>query len=277
MINRQRLAMGNFHYVRYSFDYFLDSVSSLKFRNIELWAAAPHFCLETLDEAFIKTVKSKIEARDLKVICITPEQCSYPVNIAAEDSALRNRSIKNFKIAVDAASELNSKFVLVTAGCGYFDGDEKEAWDVSLNSIRTILRYAEKRNVTLVYEPLSVYASNIVNNAMQLKKMLDCLSSDNIMGMLDFGQMALAGEKISDYINLLGDKLGHVHLLDAKPMGHFALGDGNLPIEEYIDELERYGYKGSYSFEFTALDYRLNPEKADNQSLQWLLRNKKIE
>ena len=275
-IEKSRIAMGNYHYVRFHFTYFLDTAVILGIQNIEVWAAAPHFCLDTLDEKSLLATKRQIQDRGLKVVCVTPEQCSYPVNIAAEEFPLRRKSIQYFKTAIDAAAELNAPYVLVTAGCGYFDADVEDAWERSLSAMKELALYAERKNITLVYEPLSKYSSNLVNNVSQLKKMLDNISSNHVKGMLDTGQMALAEENVYDYPRLLGDNLVHVHLLDATPMGHLALGEGRLPLAEYIDALEDSGYKGYYTFEFTALQYRHAPEIADKKSLKWLLSNDKL-
>lgn len=269
-LEKSRLAMGNYHYVRYSFGYFLDTAVRLGMKNIEIWAAAPHFCLDTLDEKTITEVKRQISGRGLNVVCVTPEQCSYPVNIAAEEPALREKSIQYFKTAIDAASELRSPYVLVTAGCGYFDRPAEEAWERSLFAMKLLAAYARGKGVVLVYEPLSRFSSNLVNQVFQLKKMLDRLPQDSVKGMVDTGQMALAQEDIRDYPRLLGNRLAHVHLLDATPIGHLALGHGSLPLTEYLDVLEGSGYRGWYSFEFTDLRYRHAPEKADEISLQWL-------
>ncbi|WHH60835.1 sugar phosphate isomerase/epimerase family protein [Petroclostridium sp. X23] len=275
-IKKSRIAIGNYHYVRYHFTHFLNTAVKLGIENIEVWAAAPHFCLDTLNEKSLLDTKHQIEDRGLKVVCVTPEQCSYPINIAAEEFPLRTKSIQYFKTAIDAAAELNAPYVLVTAGCGYFDADIQAAWERSLAGMKELVAYAECKNITLAYEPLSKYSSNLVNNVFQLQKMLESIPSNHIKGMLDTGQMALAEEDIHDYPRLLGDKLAHVHLLDATPMGHLALGEGRLPLGEYIDVLEDSGYKGWYTFEFTALQYRHEPEIADEKSINWLLANDKL-
>ena len=41
-------------------------------------------------------------------MCVTPEQCLYPVNIAAFDIAARNRSINVFKKTIETAAELEA-------------------------------------------------------------------------------------------------------------------------------------------------------------------------
>ena len=49
-----------------------------------------------------------------------------------------------------------------------------------------------------------------------------------------------------------------------------ALGDGDLPIARYLEQLETAGYSGLYSFEFNDTRYRAEPRQADRQSVRWL-------
>ena len=84
-ISKERFALGSYQYLRYPFEYFLDTAVLLGMQNVELWAAGPSFCLDTMDEAQLKEKAAQIRSRELSVCCITPEQCQYPVNLAAED------------------------------------------------------------------------------------------------------------------------------------------------------------------------------------------------
>ena len=68
----------------------------------------------------------------------------------------------------------------------------------------------------------------------------------------------------------LGPLLGHVHLHDSHPAIHMALGDGDLPLEDYLLRLEEWGYRGLYAFEFNDSRYRQDPARADGQSVAWL-------
>lgn len=267
---RSRLALGNFHYVRCSFEFFLDSAVSLGMANIELWAGAPHFLLDTLNAGVVAETKAAVEDRGLRIVCLTPEQCSYPVNIASPHGELRRRSLDTFKKAIDAAAMLGCPRVLVTAGCGDFDASRDEAWARSAASMLELSAFADGYPVALSYETLSIYSSNIVNDAVGLARMLDELDRPNIRPMLDTGQMALIGESIESYPSLFGSRLDHVHLVDATPKGHLALGDGTLPIAEYLETLEGAGYGGFYSFEITDFPYRLDPRGADAKGLAWM-------
>ena len=50
-ISKERFALGSYQYLRYPFEYFLDTAVLLGMQNVELWAAGPSFCLDTMDEA----------------------------------------------------------------------------------------------------------------------------------------------------------------------------------------------------------------------------------
>ncbi len=267
-----RFSIGSFHYMRYPFTFFLDTAVKLGFDNVELWAGAPHLDLFTMDSSALKAAGRELSIRRLKPVCITPEQCTYPVNLAAVEEPLRMRSIQYFINAVNMAIELHAPCVLVTAGCGYFNQSVDEAWKRSLDSVSKIAEYAKSNDVNLLYETLTPFSSNIVNTPQQLMQMLEMLPK-NVRGVVDIGQIAFMKQKLEDYIALLKDHLAHVHLHDSGLAVHMALGDGNLPIKDYIVMLEKSGYKGLYSFECNDLRYRMNPQLVDEQNLRWLRMN----
>ena len=74
-ISKERFALGSYQYLRYPFEYFLDTAVLLGMQNVELWAAGPSFCLDTMDEAQLIEKAAQIRSRELSVCCITPEQC----------------------------------------------------------------------------------------------------------------------------------------------------------------------------------------------------------
>ena len=78
-----QIAVGNYTYPLYSFSYFLDSMQRLGVTNIEVWAAGPHLYLEDMTYEMVKKMDLEIQRRKLKPICLTPEQCMYPINIVA--------------------------------------------------------------------------------------------------------------------------------------------------------------------------------------------------
>ncbi|WHY00553.1 TIM barrel protein [Neobacillus sp. DY30] len=88
--------------------------------------------------------------------------------------------------------------------------------------------------------------------------------------MIDTIPMALAGEDFEDYYRIVGDDLVHIHFIDGKPEGHLVWGDGVLPLEKYIHQLNGIGYKGFLTLEYTSYQYVQNPDEAMERSLRIL-------
>lgn len=134
-ITMDQIAGMNMHYQHYSFEYFLDSIKRLGLKNLELWAGSPHFC--NLDSSIspVNKIKKAVAERDLKIICVTPEQCIYPYNIAAREEELRKRSIDYFSQYIRQTAQLGVDKMLCGSGWGYYDEDREEAWKRSVDSL----------------------------------------------------------------------------------------------------------------------------------------------
>jgi protein FrlC len=100
--------------------------------------------------------------------------------------------------------------------------------------------------------------------------MLDEVNSPNLKGMIDTIPMALANEDFENYFSLLGEDLVHIHFIDGKPEGHLVWGDGVLPLETYIHQLNEIGYKGFLTLEYTSYQYVRNPDEAMERSFKVL-------
>ena len=221
--------------------------------------------------AQIRDVRREIESRKLNLVCFTPEQCVYPVNLASDNEDTRRRSRKFFENSIRAAGELGCKKVLVTSGTGYFDESNREdAWKWAADGLYALGEMAADYGTVLALEVLRRDESNLVYNLPTLLRMLSELPVEGIGGMIDTIPMALAGERPAQYLEALGDRLVHVHFIDGAPRGHLAWGDGILDLEGYLKEFEQYGYKGYLSLEITDGRYYMEPSKSVEQSMKKL-------
>lgn len=269
-IKRAQITGMNFHYLHYPLTYFLESMARFQFEQIELWGAAPHFYVEDLSLTEIRGIRRQIDDRGLKVVCFTPEQCMYPINLAAKEQTIRERSKRYFEKSIEASAELQSQLVLVTAGWGYRNESREEAWKRSCESLQQIAEYARQRGITLALEPLQRIESNLVCNLTDLIEMVNDISCPSLKGMVDTVAMAVEGEELESYFEQLGEEFVHIHLIDGKPGGHLAWGDGNLPLASYMQILEQHNYKGALTLEFTSSQYVLDPDQAIEASLRRL-------
>ena len=254
-------------YCHYSFDYFLNSMNCLNIKNIEIWGGWPHICYDDLSFTQIQSKKNKINRLGINIVAYTPEQVQYPYNIAIEEPELRKRSIDYFKKNIEIAKELGAPIMIVSSGWGYLDEQKNMALERSCDSLRKLSDYAQDNGITLALEVLTKISSNIVNYSYELAKMVSQVNSPALKGMLDVGQMSILGETVRDYFAALGESPVYIHIMDGQPAGHLALGDGVLPVKDYIDEAYALGYSGYFSMEINDRRYFLDPDKAIGQSL----------
>lgn len=270
-ISSKQIAVMNIQYKYFPLTKFLNDAVKNGVKNIELWGAAPHFHMEDMTYREILNVRREIEQRGLHLVCFTPEQCVYPINLAAPGRDARRRSVKFFENSIRAAGELGCKKVLVTSGTGYFDGsDQEEAWKRSAENLAGLGDMAEHYGITLALEVLRRDESNLVYDLSSLQKMLNELNHASIGGMIDTIPMALAKESPVMYLKALGERLVHVHFIDGAPKGHLAWGDGVLDMKQYLKEFADFGYSGYLSLEITDGRYFMEPSVSVEQSIRKL-------
>lgn len=105
-INRDRIAGMNIHYLYYSLPYFLDAQQKLGVKTIELWAGAPHFFLDSMSYSDCTRVRHEVESRGMQVKILTPENCTYQYQFAAQEPELYEKSFAYFANALKAGEEL---------------------------------------------------------------------------------------------------------------------------------------------------------------------------
>ncbi|WP_182885449.1 sugar phosphate isomerase/epimerase family protein [Microbispora sp. H10885] len=244
-----RITGSNFSYQHLPFDRFLDDAADLGREEVELWGVAPHFHVPWVSDAEARAVRRRVESRGLRVRCLTPEQVMYPVNIASPETRLRAAGIAMFRRAAELCAELGAGLLLLTPGRGFEDEPVEIGLRRSADALAEIAAYAAGLGVTCVLEPLQRVESNLLNDSRALARMLDEVGAPNLGAVLDTVGMAVAGESVDDYFDALGGRVRHVHLIDGRPAGHLAWGDGELPLADYLAAFERRGYDGHMTFE----------------------------
>lgn len=265
-----QIAVGNYTYPLYSFEYFLDSMVRFDIKNIEVWAAGPHLYLDDVNSRIIKQIDKEIRMRELVPICLTPEQCMYPINIGAEEVWIRKRSVEYFEKGLQVAEELGINKMIVTPGNGYRDRSSEITRKYTVENLQYLSEKAKEKHITLLLEHLTIETTNLATTAEELKKLCWEINNDNLIAMVDTDMMSRYDETIADYMEVFNGKIGHVHFVDGFPGGHLAIGDGVLPMEQFLNELSETEYKGYISLEIISDRYHLDPNKAIEKSLQWI-------
>ena len=268
-MNMSSVVCGNFSYWLFDFDYFLGSMDKLGVDNIELWGAGPHLYQDECTPGMVDQIYKKIKKHNKKVICYTPEQCMYPINIASREKTVRDRSVAYMKRALEIANQVEAPRTLVTVGQGYRNESVDEAWKRCVDSLHILADHAGKMGTTIMLEHLTAATTNLCITAKDLKRMMDEVGGPNLKAMVDVDMAARVGEGAKEYLDLMGKDICHVHFVDGMPGGHLALGDGILPLDKYLKDLQDFGYEGYLSLEILSDRYHENPEPAYAKSLGW--------
>lgn len=268
-LNESQILTSNYPYYRYSLDYALDSLRRIGADAIEFYACFPHFHIDDVNYSDVKMIAKKLRKKKIKVVCFTPEQCLYPVNIAALNINARKRSIEVFKKSILYGSELGAKYVVVLAGYGTLDEDESITWRRSVESLGILGDLAESCGIKLVLET-SPKEYSTIHNSKDAVRMMSEISSPAIKGMIDTAALGYSGETMEQAISDLNGNLCHVHVADGIPNGHLILGEGNLDIPNMLKELDKVEYSGFLSLEILNEKYVRNPHRAMENSYKKL-------
>ena len=274
-ISMQNISVMTVQYWHHSFEFVLDSIEKCGLKYLELWAGDPHYSFDDYTDRGsasrkIAKMRKQIEDRGMKVVMLTPEQLNYPINLAGRDEEYRQKSLRYFTRSMEDALEFGTNRLFVTSGWGLLDEPREDAWKRSIDSMGALAKRAEELGVQMIVEQLQPYESNLITTCADIDRMMKEVGSDQVQCCVDLVAMAVVGEELQTFFDVLGSRVQHIHLADGNPSGHYILGDGNLPIQGYIDTLERNDYTGNLTLEINDSIYWNDPHTSIERTAQYL-------
>ncbi len=224
---------------RYGYDY------------IELWGGRPHAFAPDLKGGDINELKRMIDKYEMPVLGYTPEHNAYPYNFMIGSESQRVDAVGYLKLCLDMAKEMDAEYMLVSpANAGYL-ATYDEIWDRLVRTLRELTDHAEKVGIRLVVETLTPFETNAFKSANDLLELFKRIDSPYIMGMCDIIPPFVQHESIMGYIEKLGQKMYHLHVIDGEQGtdSHIMPGEGSIPMPEMFYELKEAGYDGTATIE----------------------------
>lgn len=204
--------------------------------------------VELLDEGFhrlenkrIKTLKKIAESKDLKLTLHSP---FADINIAAPNPILRKTILKLQKKSIVHASQLDCQMWVFHPGLrtgvsSFYPGND---WQLNLESVRTLLRFARRHNVEITIENVPEPFPFLMKNVEDFSRFYNELGED--IGLtLDVAHANLNNE-IQDFITHFSDKIVHVHVSDNDGIhdSHLGIGYGNIEWKSVAETMKKVGY-----------------------------------
>ncbi|WP_411274817.1 sugar phosphate isomerase/epimerase family protein [Daejeonella sp.] len=170
------------------------------------------------------------------------------------DGPLRDKHMKEAKSFIDLASQINCPFVRVFPNEFPKDQDRNKTMEYVAKGLLALGDYAKTRNVTVLMETHGDFS-----HSDDILKTMKAADHSNIGLVWDISNMwtetkespAVVYKKLKKYIR-------HTHIKDAKILAgnklqYVFIGEGDVPIFDAINILDKDGYKGYYSFEWEKL------------------------
>lgn len=242
------------------FEYALDAMVETGLEYVELqylWEKQ----VGDLTDADVARVKGLIDARNLKVSCISHHNLSaLPVDTAVVAPAYRDH-ITTLQRCIDIAEALGTNLVRIFSfrkEMVLFGAEpivSKGTWATLLDRLEEPLRIADDAGITLVMETA---ISGNVTSALLARKLIDELDVPHLKVLWDPCSSLYCTEiPYPDGYEVIREHIVHVHLKDgvvnlpAATFDFCALRQGQM--EPYynaiVDALKRDGYQGAISLE----------------------------
>lgn len=127
---------------------------------------------------------------------------------------------------------------------GRWGGDisRQAALELLAESLEELGEHAAAREVSLLYEPLNRYETNLFTTMREAREFLQSLKTTNVRLLADLFHMNIEEADLCQGLRDAGPLLGHVHFVDsnrrAAGLGHTAFE----PIADVLRELDYAGY-----------------------------------
>jgi L-ribulose-5-phosphate 3-epimerase len=167
------------------------------------------------------------------------------------DPAERSRRVAFYRHAIDIAAELKSDCVSLWSGILHERLNEIDAIPRLIEGLKPVIEHAERRQVTIGFEPEPGMFIDTMHRYQQLAERID---APCFRLTLDIGHLHCQGETpIADQIRRWGPRLVNVHIEDMKAgvHEHLMFGDGEIDFPPVIDALREIGYAGGVHVELS--------------------------
>lgn len=238
-------------YQRNPIEHIFEDAKRFGYDFIELWGGRPHAYPYDLKKNGVDEIRRLIEKYEMPVKIFTPEMNAYPFNIMCGTEDMRVDSVEYTKAAMDAAKAIGAEYTLISAGHAGYHATQKEIDEKLNTSLKELVDHAEKIDHKIIYEPLTIFESNVTTTANQLKDVLDRFDTPYLVGMVDIVVPFVQAESIMAYFDKLQDKMVHMHIIDSDGQSetHVLPGEGVLPLNELMNELKEMGYDKTITIE----------------------------
>lgn len=210
---------------------------------IDLTLEHPKASADVLD---IAAVRAALDRTGLGIVGHTAPYLPFANAI----QRLRAAAVAEVAAQFEIFQRLGATLVNVHPDGGKGNTGQEQSLARNAESFATLAELAEPFGIRVMIENLV----GIFEPAAQMRAMLD--AHPRLGWHYDIGHAQVRGNRSREYLEVLGDRLAHVHLSDnsGRSDDHLPLGVGRLDWKRLVRGLKRTGYDGRITLEVFADD-----------------------
>jgi protein FrlC len=263
-----KTGISTFIYVNYPLPEALRRIADIGYDAVDIWGGRPHAYRRDLSHSDIERLKRLLQQLHLSVASFIPAQFRYPTCLCSNNETIRRDSVAYIADSIQTAAALGAPVVSVCPGHSLHGQGKRDAWMRLSESLVTISDFATAYGTRIAIEPADRYETDLVGTTSDAMRLIRQLSLANLGIVFDVGHAHVMSEPIAEALQMMGDRLFHVHVDDNNGQRdqHLIPGDGSIDFPALIALLRQAGYDGCLSAELS-WDYTLQPDAAAETAL----------
>jgi len=250
--------VGSFALEGYRFEEYVELASKLGFQAVELWVDRKNLWPLKLKRTMLNRSLEVIKSYGLTVTSLCPipfsakrwEEFFFEFNLAHQDEARRRVAVKFYNSALDLASDLGAKAIIVLPGkmeepnLMKSKASFRNYFERCVKSLKDCSRHAEDVDVRLGVE--NAVIGNFIDRPEEMALIVDEVSSEYVKAYLDISNANVFFPPTQYIEKLKGRLLDCIHVSDndGTYASHLPIGMGSIDYRGVIQKLEEMRWDG---------------------------------
>lgn len=172
-----------------------------------------------------------------------------PITLSGHCNLMDETRLADFEKNIELAAEFNCKYIVSSTGEAHSAKNEVLTDEGLVKNIQKLVPTLEKKGITMVLEIHGEY-----NTGEKLFALTQKIDSPLVSINYDTANVVYFGGKLpTDDIKTCASGVRYVHLKDKKgPQKEWnfpGVGNGDLPLAQFMEYMDQVGYEGPYSVE----------------------------
>jgi len=250
--------VGSFALEGYGFKRHVELASKLGFQAVELWIDRKNLWPLKLKKPLRQRALQVIKSYGLTVTSLCPipfsakkwEEFGFEFNLADQDPGRRRMAVKFYNSALDLASNLGAKAIIVLPGkmeepnLMKSKASFRNYFERAVESLKDCSRHAEGVGVCLGVE--NAVVGNFIDRPEEMASIVDEVSSEYVKAYLDISNANVFFPPTRYIETLRGRLLGCIHVSDndGTYAWHLPIGMGKIDYRGVIQKLKEIHWDG---------------------------------